>query len=302
MVIPKKENSNMVTVVPPPYVMRFYGNLQYALETIGFKQITFLHPDKLNDPFDPYLSFNTDFEEDYHLLISYAQQCHKMDYDEFRKNLSEDKWKAFIEYINGESKKIRNSTYIFSASAGSVGAHPRDDLYMWSHYGNGHRGVAIEFDTSLVKRSVFEKTKRLSENEIVVNEVWRNITYKNELPQITREQVFQFIIDYTRSPCEDTWLNSEPARILDSGFFLKSKVWALEKEWRIIWQDNKTRLKVERCDLLNEAINAIYFGCCIDDRVKDDLVFETKRNFPNAKIFQGKKQKGKFALAFKELL
>lgn len=41
----------MIMTQPPQHVIRFYGNIQYALECIGFKQITFLHIDKLNDPF-----------------------------------------------------------------------------------------------------------------------------------------------------------------------------------------------------------------------------------------------------------
>ena len=37
--------------VRPQHVIRFYGNTDYALQAIGFREITFLHPDKLNDPF-----------------------------------------------------------------------------------------------------------------------------------------------------------------------------------------------------------------------------------------------------------
>jgi len=63
--------------VAPENVMRFYGNTQYAMECIGFKEITFLHPDKLNDPLDPNFYFYTDFNENYQTLLNYIQR-HKI--------------------------------------------------------------------------------------------------------------------------------------------------------------------------------------------------------------------------------
>jgi len=39
----------------PQHVIRFYGNTDYAIECIALKQITFVHIEKLNDPFDPVL-------------------------------------------------------------------------------------------------------------------------------------------------------------------------------------------------------------------------------------------------------
>jgi hypothetical protein len=56
----------------PRSVVRFYGNTQYAAESIGFKEITFLHLDKLNDPFDPYFFFETDFSDSYSNLVDYV--------------------------------------------------------------------------------------------------------------------------------------------------------------------------------------------------------------------------------------
>lgn len=85
--------------LPPQYVMHFYGNLQYALDTIGFKEITFLHPDKLNDPFDPPFSFETDFNEDYDTLINHVQQHHAENLDDFRERIPQEKWQLFVKEI-----------------------------------------------------------------------------------------------------------------------------------------------------------------------------------------------------------
>ena len=79
-----------MTVSPPQHVIRFYGNPQYALESIGFKEITFLHSDKLNDPLDPPFYFMTDFNKDYQVLINYIQQQHSRDLQRFNYRLPKE--------------------------------------------------------------------------------------------------------------------------------------------------------------------------------------------------------------------
>lgn len=81
----------------------------------------------------------------------------------------------------------------------------------------------------------------------------------------------------------------------------KSKGWEIEKEWRLMWRNDETRLKVLRLDLLDDTITAVYLGCRIADNIKDDFIFETKRHFPKAGIFKGREAKGKFALDFERI-
>lgn len=38
----------------PQQVVRFYGNVDYAMDVIKNRQIAFVHVSTLNDPFDPY--------------------------------------------------------------------------------------------------------------------------------------------------------------------------------------------------------------------------------------------------------
>ena len=57
--------SMSATDPPPATVTRFYGTADYALDVIRAKQIAFVHVSLLNDPFDPYCFFETDFEGKY---------------------------------------------------------------------------------------------------------------------------------------------------------------------------------------------------------------------------------------------
>jgi len=74
-------------MTPPKRVVRFYGNLEYAMQCIGFKEVTFLHPDKLNDPFDPYFFYATDFGDNYPALLNHVQQYYSKDLQKFKELL-----------------------------------------------------------------------------------------------------------------------------------------------------------------------------------------------------------------------
>jgi len=69
----------------PDHVVRFYGNTNFALDTIANRQITFVHVSMLNDPFDPYLYFETNFDEDYNKLLAYVKGFHA-DHEAWFKN------------------------------------------------------------------------------------------------------------------------------------------------------------------------------------------------------------------------
>jgi len=66
----------IVDTAAPAAVTRFYGTVDYALDVIRTKQIAFVHVSLLNDPFDPYCFFETDFEGKYQNLLRYVKQHH----------------------------------------------------------------------------------------------------------------------------------------------------------------------------------------------------------------------------------
>ena len=285
---------------PPKRVIRFYGNLQHALETIALKQITFLHIDKLNDPFDSHFSFETDFDGDYQTLIDYAQQHHTKDFEIFKSRLPQQNWESFLDYMELSSNNLRNGYFIFSTSGISEANHPKDNLYMWSHYGNGHRGVAMEFDTSLLAKAILRRQKMLDGEDVDLNEIWFEIKYPYEIPKITCEHIINFVINGVPIPDEKAWLKTELADILRQRAASKSIGWKIEKEWRLAWHNDETRLKVQRLDLIEDTITSLCFG--VRYSLNDDLIFEIKHNFPRAEVLKARKGKGKSMLDFERIV
>jgi hypothetical protein len=285
--------------------MRFYGNLEYALECVALKQVTFLHIDKLNDPFDPNMFFETDFNADYQTILNHVQQHHPRDISQFKNKLPQDKWEGLIEDMAKRSNYFRNTLFIFSTTKVSQDNHPKDNLYMWSHYANGHKGVAIEFDTALLGKGVLIKHESFNQEVVELNDVWTEIKYQDDLMKLTCEHIFNFVINDTPIENEQAWMRTELANILRERGSLKLTGWNIEEEWRLMWQDEETRMKIYRLNLLDDSIKAVYLGFrypLIDDYMNDDLIFETKRNFPNAEIYKALKGKGKHLLDFEQIV
>jgi len=274
---------------PPSRVMRFYGNLDYAAEPVGFKEITFLHVDKLNDPFDPYFFFATDFNEDHSALMKHVQQNHKSEFTKFKKLFPQSEWPVTIAKIDEHLKSALKSTFVFSASEIKENEHPKDNLYLWSHYADGHRGAAIEFDAALLGSALKKEYERHGEKKL---DPWIKIKYCDKVPQITAESIYQYYIKNNEHPLSDG---------LKRIFSTKREMWRIENEWRLVWRNDHIKRKTQRLKLIDNSVAALYLGYRIPEEARESLISDAKYNFPDVKLFAGKMAKGKFALEFDEL-
>jgi hypothetical protein len=99
---------------PPDRLTRFYGNPDYALETIASKQITFVHASLLNDPFDPHFFLETDFGECYEKLLDYIQKTHPAKLSWFKQQMPPANWALTMKQLKDKLASIRNGLFVFS--------------------------------------------------------------------------------------------------------------------------------------------------------------------------------------------
>ena len=282
----------------PTRVVRFFGSTDYAHDALAHREATFVHVSKLNDPFDPYFALATDFGEDYSALLAHVEKRHPEDASWFRLAVTEDNWLSSVRDIREHMKTLSASTYVFSTNAVTKGLHPKDSLYMWGHYANGHRGVAIEFDPAEIARDLIAIHERETGQKLPLETVFAQVVYRHEVPRISREDFFRFFRDAKNGvPDEQTKLS----KMYDVLNRLKSNVWEPENEYRLLWQNDTTKLKIHRVPISDKAVAALYVGIRTPQNVVDDLVFEMKRQFPSAQAFKAKQRAGSFALDF-ELL
>jgi Protein of unknown function (DUF2971) len=145
-----------VLMETPTTVTRFYGSVDFAVDAIENRQIALVHVKALNDPFDPYCVFETDFGDTYQNFLAAVAKAYPRDALWFSEHMTPSSWEQLVTSIKEFLAGVRESTFVLSTSASNCGCHPTDNLYMWGHYANGHRGPAIEFDTKALRSAVLK--------------------------------------------------------------------------------------------------------------------------------------------------
>ncbi len=120
-----------------------------------------------------------------------------------------------------------------------------DNLTMWSHYANDHKGFLLGFDSNL----------SITENEQILNKP-RKIRYTNNRPQINL-----FELEESRKERTHKWS--------EAFLYTKSKDWAYENEWRQVNKLDKTdtmkklneKEDVHLFKINQKAINCVVLGC-----------------------------------------
>ena len=280
----------------PRYVIRFFGKTDYALECIALKQITFLHLEQLNDPFDPILDYVTDFDDNYEFLLSHVSKHHPEQLMLFKERLPEQNWREVVSSWSRLASDMRKATFVFSTCGVIEGNHPRDSLYMWGHYGNGHRGVAIEFDSTVLADWLIKKGSPQAP--------WWRMDYMNEIPKIKCEDVVEFVLNAKPDTNNLESYGPKLADVIIQRLHAKGKIWENENEWRLVRKNDETKLNICRDDLPDNAVTAVYLGCraAEQERVRNDFVYETRRNFSSASVFCSKMRKGEYALDFEKIV
>lgn len=133
-----------------------------------------------------------------------------------------------------------------------------DDLLMWGHYADSHRGFCLEFDTTVEPFSIPNKLKR--------------VTYCNSFPALNTASI----------------LNGDYSQLIE---FLVTKAccWSYEREWRLFHGEmNKQFFHVR------PALTAIYFGARMT--VQQQMMVATLLDQTDTKLFQMTLDRNQFKL------
>ncbi len=142
-----------------------------------------------------------------------------------------------------------------------------DNILMWSHYADNHKGAVIEFHAQL-EDSAFIRAQP--------------VRYVSNIPEFT----YQMVIEDQR------------AELLNQITLTKSKIWEYEKEWRIVATMREKSKDHEILPFSPEEVAAIYFGCRTTDECKREIIEIVNDKYPDAKIYQVRKPERGFSLVF----
>lgn len=181
------------------YKYRAYNTNSLAM--LINREFYFPDPARLNDPYDCQISIMEAVEQ----AVEYAEKTAQYSV--------KNKLSKLIK-LNDLYTKIENdikSCGILSFSKSN------DDVLMWSHYGNEHRGFCLGFDLS--------KFTKYNEKHSIIGA--SDVYYCKTNP------FFDFFMDIGKSEEILQW-NKFWLPLLNLGLIAKSKAWKYEKEVRVV--------------------------------------------------------------------
>lgn len=177
---------------------------KYLERTVLHNEIYYAPATSFNDPFDCTAVFAEETGTDEELMADYIHLARKYGPEMTDEELRIDAEQMIADPSrNPRNQTVRNtiqdeygrtiraSTGIYCVSENS------DDILMWSHYADHHRGVCLEFD-----------------GQAKLMQLAMRVSYSHDRPQIARGDSNQIK--------------------LEKGILTKSNHWQYEREWRLI--------------------------------------------------------------------
>jgi hypothetical protein len=242
----------------------------YHRRIITHQEIYFAQPSSFNDPFDGNIPIRWDllpYEDCFQKNLELVQMLQK---DEplhlqklVAKRITDSKQLWHPDTIKRESPQdIEKWDRIIGLLSLS---EKRDDILMWSHYSNFHKGFVVGFHTnSLLNHYDFDFIGK--------------IKYQEDYPLISG--------------------HNDTDERFKKKFFTKSSAWSYENEWRL----SKNHITNRIIKLKKESFAEIVIGCQMGQSEKTKIIKEIRASFGNnIKILEAKKSEENFKLEFIEL-
>jgi hypothetical protein len=235
--------------------LRTKKDREHTLRILTHNEIYFANCKEFNDPFDCNLHISVNGNP-----ITHKDKLRQLNPGlseaqieiQTRKDLKPENIRKRELKVNNAIRRINENGGIFSMSA------KRDNLLMWSHYADYHRGICVEFKTTGGK---------LFGCDI------RNIDYDDKYPKFTVyddmdvERVRKYICT-------------------------KSLDWEYEEEWRILYKRTGCQFFLSE----NEELSGVILGARISRRNKELVLKCLSENNCKAKLYQARECKDKFGL------
>ncbi len=266
-----------------------YVTADVAKEILNTLQVKCSSPILFNDPFDSQVELQHDVGNKEDLIKKTTgficnalkplikngntEQAHRLVCDEMLKDndFVNQRYAAFQRFYKDANEKISSflrEDRIFCVS------EKNDDLLMWAHYTDDHKGAAIKL------KCIPEKDTALC--------VAKPVIYSAAMPLLKVGELFNSQQELMR-------------KILDEILLTKSLDWQHEKEWRVILMKQQEGNDFDMRGIFEDEIDAIYLGCRMHEQDKKDIIDIVRTKRKKVRIFYARKNDREFKLDFEEL-
>jgi hypothetical protein len=268
----------------PPSALYRYMSFEYLAETLRRNEVYFPAPQSFNDPFDFKIQ----------PIISAARDTRKALYDQALKSTGVNraerrrrvrararkgtlKDKLFQDAYRKTLQDLTHNCGVLCLSSVS------DDILMWSHYAESHKGVCIGIETAV-----------LDIDSASVCRIWQ-VDYQADYPKV------DFLKLQSELASPDPAIKERAEDLMIRGLFLtKAEHWSYESEWRwILAQKNRART----CGWRNipfVALSEIISGARIEEESLSRLPQLLSKSLFKPKIRRAKVSGTRFALEIAE--
>jgi hypothetical protein len=257
------QSSEEVPVPLPPVLYKYYEFNEWTEAIFEKNEIYFQSPDCFNDPFDTKIAFiyeGTEQQRITRLIEFWQAEAAKGKSTESLHEEAEACVKAGrdIDLISGGSRRlierIRKRFGVFCMT------EAKNNLLMWSHYADSHRGFCLGFST----QEEFFGAKRAFPIE--------KRHYRIE------------------RPCINLIAKNYKDQIVDA-LLIKHKPWEYEAEWRII--DKKGAGLQE---FPKESLVEVILGCKIDPENRNRIMAWCRARTPRPSVYWAEEIQRRFEL------
>ncbi len=235
-------------------------------------EVYFASCSRLNDPFEgiPYYSLPNKREIKQYLVMRGVKRGRYGNYI------------ARAEMHFKESQNFFNSNREYRDGTGVLCLTPyNNNLLMWSHYGDEHKGICLGFDIDRPFDSVFG--------------AGYNVEYSDnypEIPVIRMEELMlgQYSEDKNINKFED---------IATRQVYTKATCWEYEQEIRFV--RTPFSYGVGPMSFPAEKLKQLILGCKIAEGDKVKAIEIVKKNFPHAEILQSVMSQTQYKIVFEKI-
>lgn len=233
--------SRMSPPPPPRSLYKYLGTSDFAFRVLEELHIRFSQPSVVNDPFDcrPQVVAPADLDRVVADQIDRATKLHPNRWSPAQVAIARVK---LLDSYNANLRfRIRESQELLNQSLEAIGllclTETNDNLLMWAHYADSHKGFVLEFDTSRAPL-----IQRPGENE------WQGLPVA---------------VSYQDGPIT-TPCDSLELELPDELVLRKSTAWKYEREWRVVRDrsaaDREPAPGISQFKIDPKAIVAVYVG------------------------------------------
>lgn len=268
----------------PPSTLYRFRTIERAKDILAKNKLYFSSPSAFNDPFDCQIA--PSFGKSPRQRKEFANKLARHTYPQLSRKQRSGKVKEARQRGDLEPASFRRNyevwkkEFVDNCGILCLVAKP-NDILMWSHYAEGHKGVCLEFQFKLGEFGDVPIGNRFAPVCALP------VCYAEEFPD------FDFV-EYSIS-CK----RNEAARLqfLKTIFLTKAMAWKYEQEYRII--DLPPRRGIQRYGCRGfspTSLTGIIFGCRIEEQGKEEIRTLASARQPRPRLYQAKVKPCEFAL------